>query len=139
MGNRAVIINEECGIGVYLHWNGGPDSVYAFLDYAKAHDRKGDAEYGMARLVQFIGNFFGGNSSVGVFPAKIGEDYAATYGTDNGAYYVNDHLEVIRRTCGEEMTAEQIIQEEQEARASSYWTNDKTILDQLHEKNKMHL
>lgn len=30
MGNRAVITTEEKQIGVYLHWNGGRDSVQAF-------------------------------------------------------------------------------------------------------------
>ena len=37
MGNRAVITTEKNfennGVGVYLHWNGGYDSVSAFLKY----------------------------------------------------------------------------------------------------------
>ena len=38
MGNRAVITTQEYitnpdAIGVYLHWNGGRDSVEAFLKY----------------------------------------------------------------------------------------------------------
>ncbi len=33
MGNRAVITTEDKQMGVYLHWNGGRDSVEAFLDY----------------------------------------------------------------------------------------------------------
>ena len=41
MGNRAVITTEigwACPtnhLGVYLHWNGGRDSVQAFLTYCK--------------------------------------------------------------------------------------------------------
>ena len=39
MGNRAVITTKKewqnDGIGVYLHWNGGRDSVEAFLTYCK--------------------------------------------------------------------------------------------------------
>ena len=40
MGNRAVITTQEYltnpdTIGVYLHWNGGRDSVQAFLLYCK--------------------------------------------------------------------------------------------------------
>ena len=35
MGNRAIITTQKDfdnnGIGVYLHWNGGRDSVQAFL------------------------------------------------------------------------------------------------------------
>lgn len=72
MGNRAVITTRENftkdGIGCYVHWNGGRDSVQAFLTYCKL---KGYREpttdnYGWARLCQVIGNFFGGESSVGI-------------------------------------------------------------------------
>lgn len=39
MGNRAVITTlqnyNNNGIGVYLHWNGGRDSVEGFLEYMK--------------------------------------------------------------------------------------------------------
>lgn len=31
MGNRAIITNKEKKVAVYLHWNGGRDSVEAFL------------------------------------------------------------------------------------------------------------
>ena len=34
MGNRAVLEFKD-GTGIYLHWNGGPESVLAFLDAAK--------------------------------------------------------------------------------------------------------
>lgn len=68
MGNRAVITTKEKRIGIYLHWNGGRDSVEAFLEYCK---RKGHRSpetdcYGFARLCQVIGNFFGGTTSIGV-------------------------------------------------------------------------
>lgn len=72
MGNRAVITTQENfennGIGVYLHWNGGRDSVEAFLTYCRlAGHREPDMDcYGWARLCQVIGNFFGGDSSVGI-------------------------------------------------------------------------
>lgn len=77
MGNRAVIINKKDmkngeispnQIGVYLHWNGGRDSVSAFLKYCEYKDyRTPDTDcYGWARLCQVIGNFFGGNLSLGI-------------------------------------------------------------------------
>ncbi len=37
MGNRAVITaskSKDSGLGIYLHWNGGIESVVAFLDVA---------------------------------------------------------------------------------------------------------
>ena len=72
MGNRAVITTRENfdknGVGVYLHWNGGYDSVEAFLKYC---DIKGYREpemdnYGWARLCQVIANFFDGGLSIGI-------------------------------------------------------------------------
>lgn len=72
MGNRAVITTESNfnnnGVGVYLHWNGGRDSVEAFLTYCKMKGyRPPDQDnYGWARLCQVIGNFFGGTTSVGI-------------------------------------------------------------------------
>ena len=71
MGNRAVITMAkkptENSVGIYLHWNGGAESVLAFAETAKHFGvRFSDETYGMARLAQIIGNFFGGTLSVGV-------------------------------------------------------------------------
>lgn len=79
MGNRAVITTEKKEIGVYLHWNGGRDSVEGFLKYCKdAGHRSPESDcYGFARLCQVIGNFFGGTTSVGV-------DRYENLDTDNG-------------------------------------------------------
>lgn len=35
MGNRAIITTKKRDLGVYLHWNGGRDSVGAFLEYCE--------------------------------------------------------------------------------------------------------
>ena len=68
MGNRAVITTRSKDIGVYLHWNGGRDSVEAFLKYCKLKGyRPPELDcYGWARLCQVIGNFFGGELSIGI-------------------------------------------------------------------------
>lgn len=75
MGNRAVItwskdldVATSKDLGIYLHWNGGRDSVEAFLEYCKLKGyRSPDTDcYGFARLCQVIGNFFGGSTSVGI-------------------------------------------------------------------------
>ena len=75
MGNRAVITASKSSevltskdIGVYLHWNGGRDSVEAFLKYCELKDyRSPDTDcYGWARLCQVIGNFFGGELDIGI-------------------------------------------------------------------------
>lgn len=69
MGNRAIIKGVGTNIGVYVHWNGGYDSVLAFTQYCKLkgyRSPESDPAYGTARLAQVIGNFFGGSCSVGI-------------------------------------------------------------------------
>lgn len=60
MGNRAVITTPERKLALYLHWNGGRDSVRAFLAYCKAEGFRDPAEddYGWACLAQVCRNFF---------------------------------------------------------------------------------
>lgn len=96
MGNRAVITVEGSKVGVYLHWNGGIESVTAFLRAAKdlgVRSPCGDASYFYARLVQIIGNYFGGTTSVGIDAL----DQLDTDNGDNGVYYVNDGFAIMRR------------------------------------------
>lgn len=68
MGNRAVITTRDKKLGIYLHWNGGRDSVEGFLQYCKLKGYRCPENdcYGWARLCQVIGNFFGGDCSVGI-------------------------------------------------------------------------
>lgn len=95
MGNRAVITTQESwkygGLGIYLHWNGGRDSVEAFLEYCRLRGfRTGD--YGLARLTQVIANFFGGGLCVGIGTLwKMDCDNG-----DNGVYII-DGWEIVDR------------------------------------------
>lgn len=107
MGNRAVIttfdsvaennFNNE-NMGVYLHWNCGRDSVNAFLTYCKL---KGYREpendcYGWARLCQVIGNFFGGETSIGIDQCKNLD----CDNWDNGVYLIKN-WEIVGRVYHE--------------------------------------
>ena len=88
MGNRAVIATEDKGVGVYLHWNGGKESVETFLAYC---DLKGYRPpetdcYGWARLCQVCGNFFGGSTSLGIDKYERLD----TDNWDNGVYIIKD-------------------------------------------------
>ena len=88
MGNRAVITTQDKQLGVYLHWNGGRDSVEAFLMYCKLKGYRCPENdcYGWARLCQVIGNFFGGELSVGIDKyEKLDLD-----NWDNGVYIIKD-------------------------------------------------
>ena len=86
MGNRALIKFDGQDAGVYLHWNGGRDSVEAFLEYCKLRDFRCD-DYGIARFCQVVGNFFGGGLSLGVTTNIKDED---AEWMDNGIYIVKD-------------------------------------------------
>ena len=93
MGNRAVIAFQKenwrtvqpDSLGIYLHWNGGPDSVTAFLDAAKELGIRREDEYGAARLCQIIGNWFGGILSIGIGTCRTMD----TDNGDNGTYVVD--------------------------------------------------
>ena len=94
MGNRAVITFDKKptpdSLGIYLHWNGGPESVLAFLEAAnQLNVRIGDDGYEFARVVQIIANFFGGTTSIGVGKLK-------TLDCDNG----NNGLFIVSRAGG---------------------------------------
>lgn len=94
MGNRAVITTREKKIGVYLHWNGGRDSIEGFLIYCKLKGYRSPEKdnYGWARLCQVIGNFFGGEYSVGI-------DLYDRLDTDNGdnGVYIIENWEIVDR------------------------------------------
>ena len=99
MGNRAVITTApyaETNIGIYLHWNGGRESVEGFLAAAKALGMRspgGDPTYAMARLVQIIGNFFGGSTSIGIgLCSELDTDNG-----DNGTYLIGGDWEIVGR------------------------------------------
>ena len=88
MGNRAVITTQNKDLGVYVHWDGGRNSVEGFLLYCKLKGYRAPENdcYGWARLCQVIGNFFGGECSVGIdIYDKLDKDNG-----DNGVYIIKD-------------------------------------------------
>ena len=94
MGNRAFIKFQGQNTGIYLHWNGGRDSVEPFLEYCRLKGYRPD-DYGVARMCQIIGNFFGGTLSLGVMSTK-GMSNADLDSGDNGVYIVKD-WKIIKR------------------------------------------
>lgn len=86
MGNSAYIVQSGKHTGVYLHWNGGRDSVEAFLKYCELKGYRGFEDgYGLARFCQVVGNFFGGGLSLGIETDVYPTD---ENGCDNGIYSV---------------------------------------------------
>ena len=99
MGNRAMISFKEDGQdkkfapSIYLHWNGGRDSVEAFLEASQTLGIRGnDATYCIGRMAQVIGNWLGGTLSMGVGCYR---NYDTEW-LDNGVYWVKD-WEIVER------------------------------------------
>jgi hypothetical protein len=89
MGNRAVITTEKRDIGVYLHWNGGRDSVDGFLCYCfmKRYRQPEKDCYGWAYLCTVIGNYMDGSG------LSLGVDKLENLDCDNwdnGMYIIKD-------------------------------------------------
>lgn len=97
MGNRAIITNSKSrttGVGIYVHWNGGPESVLAFLRVCQLRGYRApgaDGAYAMARLCGLICEFFPGNSSVGI--GQLCDLDCDNY--DNGVYVIDDNWRVV--------------------------------------------
>lgn len=102
MGNRAVITPSEKddAVSIYLHWNGGLESVLAFLHAARdlgVRDPLKDESYGMARLAQVIGMFFvESTDSLGIQPYKN----ADKDNFDNGVYVLGEGFTIAKRSEG---------------------------------------
>lgn len=95
MGNRCVITTPQRKVGLYLHWNGGRDTVEPLLRYCelKGYRPPSSDEYGWARLCQVVGNFFGGTTSIGIGAYTTDERMDPG---DNGIYVV-DGWEIVDR------------------------------------------
>lgn len=98
MGNRAVITTstkDNEGIGIYLHWNGSPETVRGFLDEArrlKYRDPINDEQYAMARLCGLICASIDGSTGVGI--GCLAE--LDTNNGDNGVYIIGKDWEIVQ-------------------------------------------
>ncbi len=95
MGNRAYVIFEDkesqhFSPAIYLHWNGGPESIYAFLDELDRRGVRADQEYEAARFVQIVGEYFMPDQlSLGIVSGpSSAADLGKWAGEDNGLYLV---------------------------------------------------
>ena len=101
MGNRAVITaskDKTAGIGIYMHWNGGLDSVVAILDLAKERgyrNPESDETYAMARLCGLLHEFFGVGSSTSLGIGELKRLDCDNF--DNGVYVVGNDWQITER------------------------------------------
>ena len=71
MGNRANVVftdgDKEFSPAVYLHWNGGPESIYAFLaEMDRRMVRGHDVMYESARFCHIVGDFMDQDTITGL-------------------------------------------------------------------------
>lgn len=102
MGNRAVVVfkDQDFKAGVYLHWNGGPESVLAFLKVME--ERKWTRlDYASARFTAVVSEFFDAEGECdGLSLAIVDDPQSWKDGCDNGLYEVSrdgDNFEVKQR------------------------------------------
>lgn len=96
MGNRGLITGYGSPIGIYLHWNGGRDSIEAFLAYAKlqGHCPRGNFVDELPALLTIIVNFFG-NTGLNVYLHPI-KDITNALTLDHGTYVI-DNWTIVNR------------------------------------------
>ena len=87
MSNSGVIqFKNNSEYGVYLHWNGGRDSIEAFLKYCELKSYRNND---IPRFIQTVSNYFGGNNSIYLEPInKISGDHGI---------YIVDNWKIIDR------------------------------------------
>jgi hypothetical protein len=101
MGNRATITTapfSEDNVAIYVHWNGGRDSVEFFLKAAKELGYRSpgsDPGYGMARLTGLLCTFFGLDEGTCIGLGTVKDLIGA--GDDNGCYVIGGDWEVVER------------------------------------------
>lgn len=95
MGNRAVLAldNKEDSVGIYLHWNGGIESVLAFIDASKnigARDPSSDGDYFLGSLINVI-QCFGLNTGINTIKNLDCDN------GDNGLYIIGEGFSIKER------------------------------------------
>lgn len=103
MGNRALITlqpltKENNVIAVYVHWNGGIESVKAICEVCKARGFRtptSDNSYALARFIGVWHEFFGvtDSCSLGVYMTNW-EGIKGSW-LDNGVYTIGENWEII--------------------------------------------
>jgi hypothetical protein len=103
MGNRATVIftdgKKSFSPAIYLHWNGGPESIYGFLEELDRRGVRADQFYEAARFTQIVGEFFNNGDSISGLSLGLSNgphsdkttdlDKVQSDHGDNGFYLVN--------------------------------------------------
>ncbi len=151
MGNRACVVftntdESEISPVVYLHWNGGAESIYIYLDEMERR-KCGRVDYAAARFAHVVADHFdaeaAGSSSLGVFngPRSINAEALSSYANmadDNGVFvvYLEGKTRSVRRFMldGEvcrELRPKEVTKEQREAYKHEYRVGTKEDGDNI--------
>ena len=97
MGNRAVITQSGSNKAVYLHWNGGRDSIVPLLYYAKNFATFAS----ISESPKALNTFALVCDCVGLNPYITQMDRADTDNGDNGVYYIDENYNITGRAFNE--------------------------------------
>lgn len=104
MGNRATITTapfDKKNACIYVHWNGGRESIEAFCAAAKELGYRSpgsDDSYAMARLTGLICTYFDLADSTSIGLGTVDDLLEA--GDDNGCFVLGGDWEIVeRRSC----------------------------------------
>lgn len=156
MGNRANIIftdGAQFSPCIYLHWNGSPSSVYAFLSELDRRGVRADQNYECAQFIALVGEFFNAKDISGTSLGIVSLDKNISHKNlhdiytdpgDNGFYLVNrtDKSRMVRRFIDDyesnsvkEMRAIDVVKEYAEAiRDEKYTGIRETFLELTKDK-----
>lgn len=120
MGNRCILtLENDQGVphpvALYLHWNGGLESVLAFIQYTwQTYERGRDDLFTFhARLCQVVGNFF--PDGLSLYGHSLEEADGLAEGCDNGRF----HFTVGKQGFELKNRANEV----KAARQHKYWTS----------------
>lgn len=105
MGNRATITLapfKKTNPAIYVHWNGGRDSIEAFCEAAKLlkyRTPESDPDYALARMIGMICIYFDPTADTSIGVGKCGDLLSA--GDDNGCYVLGGNWEIVERRDAE--------------------------------------
>ena len=116
MGNRALITlepltKENKVVAVYVHWNGGIESVQAIADVCKERGFRApdsDLSYALARFIGVWHEFFGVEESTSLGVMMVDWQNVKDSWLDNGVYTIGKDWKVIEHYTIDPDTDEKI-------------------------------
>lgn len=119
MGNRAIVqLDDPCtDHAIYLQWNGGPESINAFLSCMDGVRRDAFS----VRFAQLVGNYFGGTLSIYSCKKVTKRTLKTMCPGDNGIYFVKQNpdgsYKISARYYGGESLPFEIVGEQDQKRS----------------------